>query len=152
MHIHSLWWCSDTFHTSIKDVKSSQWWFTASTISSCHHFIATLTPNYQNLGQLCQCNRVRREHPYTYQQQMMVLKHFSYIKHGGGEQSVVVYSLNNVIMPSFHSSHIDPKLPKSGPTLPVELCKGAPICLSTAYEECSNTFCMSNMDLGSSQW
>ncbi len=41
----------------------------------------------------------------------VALKHFSYIKYGYGKQSVVVYSLNNVIMPSFCSSHIDPKLP-----------------------------------------
>ena len=68
-------------------------------------------PNYQNLGQLCQYNCVRRVHPYAYQQQMMVLKRFSYIQSKCGKQSVVVYSLNNVIMPSFHSSHPDPKLP-----------------------------------------
>jgi hypothetical protein len=67
---------------------------------------------------------------------MMVLEHFSHIQYGCGKQSVVVYSLNNVIMimPSFHHSHGEPKKPKSGPTLPVELCKGAPICLSTAYD------------------
>ncbi len=134
MHIHRIWRCSEIFYTSNEDLGSSQWWSTASTMSSCHHFIATLTPNYQNLGQLCQCNCVRRVHPYAYQQQMMVLKHFSYIQYGCGKQSVVVYSLNNVIMPSFHRSHSDPKIPKSGPTLPVELCKGAPTCLSTAYD------------------
>ncbi len=107
---------------------------TASTMSSCHHFIATLTLNYQNLGQLCQCNCVRRVRPYAYQQQMMVLKHFSYIQYRWGKQSVVVYSLNYVIMPSFHCSHSDPNIPKSGPTLPVELYKGAPICLSITYD------------------
>ena len=46
------------FHLSNIDVERSQWWSTASTMSSCHHFIATLTLNYQNLGQLCQCNSV----------------------------------------------------------------------------------------------
>ncbi len=91
------------------DVESSQWWSTASTMSSCHHFIvATVSPNYQNLGKLCQYNCVRRVNPYAYQQQKMVLKHFSYIKYGCGKQSVVVYSLNNVIIPSFHSSHSYP--------------------------------------------
>jgi hypothetical protein len=35
---------------------------------------------------------------------MMVLKNVSYIQYGCGKQSVVVYSLNNVIMPLFHSS------------------------------------------------
>jgi hypothetical protein len=84
------------------EVESIQWWSTASTMSSCYHFIATLTPNYQTLGQLCQCNCVRSVHPYAYQQQMMVLKHFSYIKYGCGKQSMVVYSLINVIIPSFH--------------------------------------------------
>ncbi len=69
MHIHRIWRCSEIFHTSNKDVGSSQWWSTASTMSSCHHFIATLTINYQNLGQLYQCNCVRRVHPYAYQQQ-----------------------------------------------------------------------------------
>jgi hypothetical protein len=44
---------------------------------------------------------------------MMLLKQFSYNQYGCENQSVVVYiySLNNVIMPSFHSSHSDPKLP-----------------------------------------
>ncbi len=91
------------------DVESSQLWSTASTMSSHHHFIvATVTQNYQNLGQLCQYNCVRRVLPYAYQQQMMVFKHCPYIKYGCGKQSVVVYSLNVVIMPSFHSSHSDP--------------------------------------------
>ncbi len=54
---------------------------------------------------------MRRVLPYAYQQQMMLLKHFLYIQYGSGKQSVVVYSLNNVIMPSFHSIHSDPKLP-----------------------------------------
>ncbi len=69
-----------------------------------HHFIATLTPNYQNLGQLCQHNSVRRVHPYAYHQQVMLLKHFPFIQYGCGKQSVVIYSLNNVIMPSFHAT------------------------------------------------
>ncbi len=90
MHIHSIWRYSDTFHISSMDVGSSQWCSTASSMSSCHHFIATLTPTYQNLGQLCQGNKVRRVHPYAYQQQMMLLKHFWYIQYGCGKQSVVV--------------------------------------------------------------
>jgi hypothetical protein len=60
--------------------------------------------NYQNLGQLCQCNCVR-VHPYAHPQHMMVLKHFPYIQYRCGKWLVVVFSLNNVIMPSFHSSH-----------------------------------------------
>ncbi len=63
--------------------------------------------NYKNLGKLCQCNSVR-VHPYVYPQHMMVLKHVSYIQYGCAKQSVVVYSLNNVIMPSFHSIHAGP--------------------------------------------
>jgi hypothetical protein len=51
-----------------------------------------------------------------------------------GSSSDGLQPLNKVItMPSFHS-HTVPKLPKSGPTLPVYQCKGAPISLSTAYE------------------
>ncbi len=42
---------------------------------------------------------------------MMMLKHFLYIQYECWKQSVVVYNLNNVIMPSFHSSSSDPKLP-----------------------------------------
>jgi hypothetical protein len=61
-------------------------------------------PNYQHLGQLCQCNSVR-VHPYANPQHMMVHRHFLYVYYGCGKQTVVVYSLNNVIMPSFHSSH-----------------------------------------------
>jgi hypothetical protein len=90
------------------DVESSQWWSTASTMSSCHHFIvATVTPNYQNQGQLCQCNCTRVQ-PYAYPQHLMVLRNIPYIQYGCGKQLVVVHSLNNVIMPSFHSSQSDP--------------------------------------------
>jgi hypothetical protein len=122
------------------DVESSQWWSTASRMSSCHHFIvATLTPNYQNLGQFCHCNHVR-VHPRAYPQHMMVLKHFPYSQFGCGKQSVVFYSLRNVIMPSFHSSHAGPNYQKSGPSLPVLQCKGAPICLSTAYDGSQTLF------------
>ncbi len=47
MHIHSIWRCSNTFHTSNMNVWSSQWWSIAPTMSSSHHFIvATVTPNY----------------------------------------------------------------------------------------------------------
>ncbi len=50
---NSKWCCSNTFHTSNMDVESSQWWSTASTMSSCHRFIvATLTPNYQTVPSL----------------------------------------------------------------------------------------------------
>jgi hypothetical protein len=42
------------FHISSMNVGSSQWCSTALTMSSCHHFIVTLTPTYRNLGQLCQ--------------------------------------------------------------------------------------------------
>ncbi len=69
--------------------------------------------NYQNLGQLCQCNSVR-VHPYAYPQHMIVLKHFSYIQYGCGKQSVVVYSLNIVVIPSFHSSHAGPNYQNLG--------------------------------------
>ncbi len=94
-----------------------QWWSTVSTMSSWHHFIvATLTPICHNLGNLHRCNSVK-VHPYAYPQHMKVLIHIPYIQYGCGKQSMVVYSLNNVIMPSFHS-HTDPNLPKSGPTLP----------------------------------
>ena len=96
-------------------------------------------PYYENLCQLCQCNCVR-VHPYAYPQHMMVLIHFLFIQYGCGKQTVVVYNLNNVIMPSFHS-HTDPKRPKSGRTLPMYLCKeGAPICLSTANDVAQTLF------------
>ncbi len=61
-------------------------------------------PKLPKLCQFCQCNHVR-VHPYAYAQHMMVLEHFLCIQYGCGMQSVVVYSLNNVVMPSFHSSH-----------------------------------------------
>ncbi len=90
------------------DVGSSQWWSTASTMSSCHHFIvATLAQITKIWANFCQCNSVR-VHPYAYPQHMKVLKHFSYIQYGCGKQSVVVYSLNNAIMLSFHSSLAGP--------------------------------------------
>jgi hypothetical protein len=98
------------FSCSNMDVGNSQQWSTASSISSCHHFIATLTPNYQNLGQLCWV-KSERVNPHAYPQHMKVLKHFSYIKYECGKQAVVDYSLNNVIMTSFNCSHADPKLP-----------------------------------------
>jgi hypothetical protein len=43
-------------------------------------------------------------------------------------------------MPSFRSSHAGPNYQKSGPTLPVKQCKGASICLSTAYEGVQTLF------------
>ncbi len=62
-----------TCNISNMDVGSSQQGLRASTMSMCHHFIATLTPKYQNLGQeLCQCNCVR-VHPYAYPQHTKVL-------------------------------------------------------------------------------
>jgi hypothetical protein len=45
---------------------------------------------------------------------MMVLRNIPYIQYGCEKQSVVVYSLNTVIMPSFHSSHSDPKYQNLG--------------------------------------
>jgi hypothetical protein len=44
----------------------------------------------------------------------MVLKHFLYIQYGCRMQLVVVYSLKNVIMSSFHSSHAGPKYQNLG--------------------------------------
>ncbi len=77
-----------------------------------------LTPNYQNLGQLCQCNCVR-VHQYAYPQHIKVLKHFIYIHYGYGKQSAVVWmephttrscwKCTNPPLSSFYSSldHID---------------------------------------------
>ncbi len=94
-----------------------QWWSMVSTLSSCHHFIvAMLTLICHNLGNLHRCNSVR-VHPFAYPQHMKVLRHILCIQYGCGKQSVVFYSLNNVIMSSFQS-HTDPNLPKSGPTWP----------------------------------
>ncbi len=113
MPINSKGQCSNTFHTSKMDVGCSQGWSIASTMSSCHQFIvATVTPNYQNLGQLCQCNNCVRVHPCPIQS-IRWCSNIFFIWYWCGKQTVVVYSLNNVIMPSFYS-HSDPKLPKSG--------------------------------------
>ncbi len=75
-----------------------------------HFIVATLTQITNIWANFARCNSVR-VHPYAYPQHMKVLTHFLYIKYECGKQSVVVYSLNNVIMPSFHSSHADPHLP-----------------------------------------
>jgi hypothetical protein len=56
----------------------------------------------------------QRVHPYAYLQHMKVLKHVSYIKYECVKQSVVVYSLKNAIMPSFHSSHAGPNYQNLG--------------------------------------
>jgi hypothetical protein len=71
------------------------------------------TPYYQNLGQLFQWNSVM-VYPYAYPQHMTVLKHVPYIQYGCGKQSVVVYILNNVIMPSFNSRHTGPNYQNLG--------------------------------------
>ncbi len=75
-----------------------------------HFIVATLTQITNIWANFSSCNSVR-VYPYAYPQHMKVLKHFLYIKYECGKQSVVVYSLNNVIMPSFHSSYADPNLP-----------------------------------------
>ncbi len=150
MSINSKWWCSNTFHTSKMDVGSSQWWSKASTMSSCHHFIvATVTPNYQNLGQLCQCNCVR-VHSYAYPQHMMVLKHRLYIQYGCGKQTVVVYSLDNVIMQSFHSSHAGQNYQNLGQLCQWSSVRVHPYPIHSIWW-CSKTFHTSNMDVWSSQ-
>ncbi len=101
-------------------------------------------PHCQNLGILCQCNSVR-VHPYAYPQHMMVLKHFSYIQYGFGKQSVVVYSINNVIMPSIHSSHAGPnyKISAFFSSVIVHRCTYMPI---RSIWWCSHTFSISIMD------
>jgi hypothetical protein len=78
-----------------------------------YFIVAALTQITNIWENFARCSSVR-VHSFAYPQHMMVLKHFSYIKYECGKQSVVVYSLNNVIMPSFHSSHADPILPVSG--------------------------------------
>jgi hypothetical protein len=122
------------------NVGSSQWWSTASTMSSCHHFIVTTVPQITQLCQLCQCNCVRVQ-PYAYPQHMMVLRNIPYIRYGCGKQSVVVYSLNNFIMPSFCSSHSDPNYQNLGQLSQCNsVRRGAPICLSTANDGAQTLF------------
>ena len=117
MHIHSIWRCSNTFYTSTMDVGSSQWRFSATTMSPCDHFIATITPWITrtitiNWLQYTNCVRV---HPHDYPQHIKVFKQFLYIKHGCGKQSAVVHRPNHVTMTSFHN-HTVQKLPISGST------------------------------------
>ena len=102
------------FPYSNMDVGSSQRWSTASTMSSCHHFIVATLIQITNIwANFARCNS-ERVNPHAYPQHMNVLEHFSHIKYECGKQSVVVYSLNNAIMPSFHSSHAGPKSPLPG--------------------------------------
>jgi hypothetical protein len=81
-------------------VESNQRWSTVSTMTSWHHFHSTVTQNYQNLTQLCQCNSVR-VHLYAYVPHWKVHKHFLYVHYGCGKQSKFIYSLNHDIMASF---------------------------------------------------
>ncbi len=150
MPINSKWWCSNAFHTSNLNVGSSQWWSTASTMSSCHHFIvATVTPKYQHLGQLCQWN-CGRVHPYAYPQHMMVLKHFIYIQYACGMQSVVVCNLNHDTMTQFviRLTPIFQNLVTTSTGITVLWCTNVPI---HSIWRCSNTLYTSNMDVGCSQ-
>ncbi len=106
--------------------------------------------NYQNLGQLCQSNSIR-VHPYLYPQHMTLLKNVQYIQYGCGKRSVVVVSLNNAIMQSFHSSHAGLNYQNLG-----QLCLCSSIRVNPyAYPQhrwCSNSIFIFNMDVGSSQW
>ncbi len=82
------------------DVGSNQQWYTASTITSWHHFHSMVRANYQNLNQLWQCNNVR-VHLYAYVPHQRMKKHFINVQCGCGKQSKVNYRLNHDIMASF---------------------------------------------------
>jgi hypothetical protein len=107
-------------------------------------------PNYQNLGQLCQCNSVR-VHPYAHPQHLNVLKHISYIQYGCGKKAVVVNSLNIIIMPSFHSSHAGPNYQNLG-----QLCQCNSVRVHPyAYPQhmmVLKCFLHNQHDVGSKQW
>ena len=106
----------------------------------CQHIITSShypqITNYLNLGQLGQqCNSVRVR-PYAYPQHMNVLKHFLYIQYGCGEvvRGVVQpHSCQHIINSSHHPQ---PDYPNLGQLVGQQViqCKGALICLSTAYE------------------
>ena len=82
---------------------SNQRWWSASTMTSWHHFHLTVTQNCQNLTQHQQCYGVR-VHSYAYVPHChWKVKHLHsiYDQNGGGKQSKVVNSLNHYIMASF---------------------------------------------------
>ncbi len=109
-----------------------------------HHNItrAQPYPNYtKNHTHLNRHNRVR-VHPYAHPLHMKVLKHFIYIWYGCGMQSMGVLSLNHTLQQQHHSGSAIPLFSKnSPPPAQVYQCKGAPICLCTAYQ-CIKTLCM----------
>jgi hypothetical protein len=89
------------------DVGFSQWWLTASTMTSQHHIGFTLHPVFKIWPSPAQVYNSVRVHPYAHPQHMKVLQHIVYFQYGCGMQSMVTYSLNHDTTMSF-GLHLTP--------------------------------------------
>ncbi len=79
MPIHSICRCLNTFYTSNMDVGCSQWWFTASTMTS-QHIWAPPYPNFSRFGPHLHRYNSETVHPYAHPQHIMVLKYSIYMQ------------------------------------------------------------------------
>ncbi len=112
----------------------SEWYSTASTMST-HHYFTSPSPDNPNLSQLLGQNSSVRVHPCAHPQHMN--NTFYEYNMDVDKEWVVFYSFNHVNTWLFHPTIL--RLPESGSAWPaLSHCKGAPTCLSTAYE-CAQT-------------
>ncbi len=151
MPIHSIWWCSNTLYTSNMDMRCSQRWFTASTITpKCH--VCSALPQFSNIWPHRYRYNSVRMHPYSHPQHMKVLKHFIYIQYGCGMQTAVIYSINHDTTMSFglRLTPISKKIAPTctGITITVQGCTNMLIHRTWKW---SNNLYTSNMDVGCSQ-
>ncbi len=110
--------------------------------------LATSDPEPQNMSQWCDYNFLRLL-PYAHGQHINVLKHFVYVQCGCRKQFEVAVSLNHDVMTSFWL-HKWPKTPKCEPSsVGMTIWCYCHVPMDTIWM-CSNTFYMSNVDVGSS--
>jgi hypothetical protein len=78
MPMDSISMFSNTLYVSNVDAGSSLRWWSASTITLCHHFDSTSDHKPQNLTKVCGYNWLRLL-PHAHGQQINVFKHFVYV-------------------------------------------------------------------------
>jgi hypothetical protein len=91
-----------------------------------------------------------RMHSHAHSQHLKVIKHFVYIQYGCGMQLMGVWSLNNDAITSYRLGHTSFPL-KFTPICTHITAMKTTICPSTASQG-AQTLCISNMDVGYSQW
>jgi len=113
----------------------SLWGVGASAMTLQHHSDSAIAHIFQNPPLTFRGISIRVHPPYAHLQHLKVLKHVAYICHGWGMQSlgVWVWSLIHDLTTTLRLSH-------------------APIFQKSTASKGAKTLCISNMDVGCSQW